>query len=286
MRRRTRAAFLRRLLINARYEVLPTHGIEEVVAGHLPPGRTVTVTASPAKGLEPTLVLSERLAARGYDVVPHLAARMISGRAELTDVTERLKQAGVTTIFVPAGDADPVGPYVGALDLLDDLAAIGTPFTRLGVTGYPESHPTIHDDVTIQALWDKRRHATEIVSNLTFDPAGLGRWVRRVRARGVSTPIILGLPGPVDRGKLLLMATKIGVGDSAKFLAKNRGAFARIAVPGGYDPMRLLTGAVEVLGADDMNVPGLHLFTFNQVAETESWRLGQLAQLDRAAATT
>jgi methylenetetrahydrofolate reductase (NADPH) len=211
--------------------------------------------------------------------VPHLAARMISGPSELAVVTERLHRAGVTTIFVPAGDADPVGPYVGALDLLDDLAAIGNPFARVGITGYPESHPTIHDDVTVQTMWDKRRHSTQIVSNLTFDPRVLGGWVRRVRARGVTTPILVGLPGPVDRTKLLGMAAKIGVGESTTFLAKNRGVFARIAVPGGYDPMRLLTRAANVLGDEEMNVHGLHLFTFNQVAETEAWRRQQLTRL-------
>ena len=41
------------------------------MAEHVPAGRAVTVTASPSKGLEATLALSERLAARGYDVVPH-----------------------------------------------------------------------------------------------------------------------------------------------------------------------------------------------------------------------
>ena len=284
MRTRVRAAAVRRLLANVRYEVLPTPRIEDVVTAHLPRGRTVTVTASPSKGLEATLGLSERLAARGYDVVPHLAARMVSGRSELMEVTERLKEAGVATIFVPAGDADPVGPYVGALDLLEELAAIGSPFPQVGITGYPESHPTIHDDVTIQALWDKRRHATQIVSNLTFDPGVLGGWVRRIRARGVTTPVFVGLPGPVDRTKLLMMATKIGVGDSTRFLAKNRGAFARLAVPGGYDPMRLLTRAAGTLDTHDMNVVGLHLFTFNQVAETEAWRLRQLARHDAGAA--
>jgi methylenetetrahydrofolate reductase (NADPH) len=280
---RTRAA-VRRLLTNVRYEVLPTTKIEDHVATYLQVGSTVTVTASPSNGLEATLVLSERLAARGYDVVPHLAARMISGRSELADVTGRLRRAGVTTIFVPAGDADPSGSYAGALDLLDDLAAIGNPFAHVGITGYPESHPTIHDDVTVQTMWDKRRHATQIVSNLTFDPGVLGGWVRRVRARGVTTPILVGLPGPVDRTKLLSMATKIGVGESTKFLAKNRGVFARIAVPGGYDPMRLLTRAAKVLGSDEMNVLGLHLFTFNQVAETEAWRLHQLTRLGAGAA--
>jgi methylenetetrahydrofolate reductase (NADPH) len=280
-RSRSRADVVRRLLANARFEVLPTARVEEAVARHLPPGRTVTVTASPSKGLEATLALSERLTARGYDVVPHLAARMITGRSELVEIADRLRASGVTTVFVPAGDADPIGSYAGALDLLDDLVAIGSPFPQVGITGYPESHPTIHDDVTVQTMWDKRRHATQIVSNLTFDPRVLTSWVQRVRARGVTTPILVGLPGPVDRTKLLSMATKIGVGESTKFLAKNRGVFARIAVPGGYDPLRLLNRAAGVLGDERMNVAGLHLFTFNQVAETEAWRL---AQLEKAAA--
>jgi methylenetetrahydrofolate reductase (NADPH) len=282
MRNRTRGAVLHRLLTHARYEVLPTANIEDVVAENLPTGRTVTVTASPSKGIEATLALTERLAARGYDAVPHLAARMISGRTELTDIVHRLQQAGVKAVFVPAGDADPpAGPYAGALELLEDLVAIGNPFAHVGITGYPESHPTIHDDVTIQTMWDKRRHATQVVSNLTFDPGVLATWVRRVRARGVTTPILVGLPGPVDRAKLLSMATKIGVGESTKFLARNRGMFARIAAPGGYDPLRFLGRAAAVLGDADMNIDGLHVFTFNQVAETETWRNQQLARLRR-----
>jgi methylenetetrahydrofolate reductase (NADPH) len=280
MRNRDRAAVLHRLLSNSRYEVLPTAKIEGVLAEHVPPGRTITVTASPAKGLEATLALTERLAASGYDAVPHLAARMISGREELSDIVQRMQQAGVRTVFVPAGDQDPpAGPYVGSFDLLEDLKALGNPFTDVGITGYPESHPSIHDDVTIQAMWDKRRHATQVVSNLTFDPALLSTWVRRLRARGVQTPVLVGLPGPVERAKLLSMATKIGVGESTKFLAKNRGMFARIAAPGGYDPLRFLGKAAAVLGDPAMAVPGLHVFTFNQVAETEAWRTEQLERL-------
>ncbi len=273
---RTRPAVVRRLLGRVRYEVLPTARVEAQVTTYLPAGSTVTVTASPSKGLEATLSLAERLADRGFDAVPHLAARMVSGPSELAEIAHRLREAGVSTIFVPAGDADPVGPYLGAHDLLEGLAGLGNPFRTVGVTGYPESHPRIHDDVTVQAMWDKRRHADQIVSNLTFDPKVLRRWVRRVRARGVTTPILVGLPGPVDRTKLLTMATKIGVGESTRFLAKNRSMFARIAVPGGYDPLRLLEGAAGVLAEESMGVDGLHLFTFNQLAETESWRRQQL----------
>ena len=42
-------------------------------------------------------------------------------------------------------------------------------------------------------MWDKRQHATYIVSNLCFDPAGYRNWVLRVRARGVTLPILTGM---------------------------------------------------------------------------------------------
>ena len=280
MRQRARARVLEGLLSRARYEVLPTSGVVDEVQASLPAGATVTVTASPAKGLSATLEVAEQLAALGFDVVPHLAARMIGGPGELAEIARRLQETGVRKVFIPAGDAEPgAGGYHSALQMLEDLAAAGSPFTEVGITGYPERHPTIHDDVTIQAMWDKRHHATQIVSNLTFDPRLLAGWVTRVRGRDVQLPILVGVPGPVERVKLLRMASRIGVGESARFLAKNGGLFARIAAPQGYDPMRFLDRAAATLGRPEMNVAGLHLFTFNQVAETEAWRLAQLARL-------
>jgi len=279
MSRRSAAATVRRLLLDARYEVLPTASIEDVVTSTLPAGRTLTVTASPAKGLEQTVDLSIRLAEHGYDVVPHLAARMVSSRAELAEITARLKAARIDKVFVPAGDAERPGAFPGALELLEALVDLGDPFSHVGVAGYPEDHPTIIHDRLVQAMWDKRHHATEIVSNLTFDDRALTDWVRRVRARGVTTPIIVGLPGPVERAKLLTMATKIGVGESTRFLAKNKGMFARIAAPGGYSPERFLTRAAPDLDGPEAAIAGLHLFTFNQVAETETWRRDLLARL-------
>jgi methylenetetrahydrofolate reductase (NADPH) len=279
MRNKRTAATLVRLLSNARYEVLPTASTEDKVLEHLPRDVTVTVTASPSKGLASTIDLTERLAGHGYTVVPHLAARMVSGRAELAELAERLVGKGITRVFVPGGDAEPVGDYPDALSLLEDLAALGKPFSHVGITGYPESHPSIHDDLTVQSMWDKRRHATHIVSNLTFDSAVVRDWLHRLRARGVTMPLLLGMPGPVDRAKLLGMATKIGVGESTRFLAKNKGMFARLAAPGGFTGESFLERCAPALGEPGALVEGLHVFTFNQVAETEAWRTDLLARL-------
>jgi methylenetetrahydrofolate reductase (NADPH) len=280
VRNKSRSLLLRRLLDQVRYEVLPTASIEDVVLEHLPRGFAVTVTASPSKGLGATLDLTERLAGHGYDAVPHLAARMVSGKAELSEICAQLQASGVQTVFVPGGDADPpAGDYAASLDLLEDLTALGSPFKDVGITGYPESHPSIGDDLTVQAMWDKRRHATQVVSNLTFDPATLATWLRRMRARGITLPLLVGLPGPVDRTKLLAMATKIGVGESTRFLVKHKGTLTRLAAPGGFTGERFLDKSVPALSEPGAIVGGLHVFTFNQVAETERWRRALLERL-------
>ena len=269
------------LLQHARYEVLPTPSTEDKVLAHLPVGHTVTVTASPSKGLDVTFDLAERLGKAGYTAVPHIAARMVNGRAELEEICARLTAAGITTVFVPGGDAETVGTYPDALALLEDLRDLGSPFTHVGITGYPESHPSIHDDLTIQSMWDKRRHATHIVSNLTFDPKVFATWLGRMRARGITLPLLVGLPGPIDRTKLLGMATKIGVGESTRFLAKNKRLFAGLAAPGGFTGERFLEQVASAITPPDALVEGLHVFTFNQIAETEAWRTSMIERLSR-----
>ena len=278
MRNRDRET-VRRLMTHVRYEVLPTDTIEEKVREHVPLHVPVTVTASPVRGLGATLDLAERLAGAGYRVVPHLAARMVTGRAELEEMVHRLRAAGITDVFVPGGDASPAGDYPDAVSLLEDLTALGSPFAHVGVTGYPESHPTIDDDLTIQSMWDKRRHATHVVSNLTFDPAAVTAWVRRMRRRGITLPLLLGLPGPVDRAKLLSMATRIGVGESTRFLSKQKGVMARLVAPGGFTGERFLEECAPALGEPGALVDGLHVYTFNQVAQTEAWRREYLERL-------
>ena len=265
------------LLQSPRYEVFPGKGSEQAVADWVPAGMTVTVTASPVKGLDPTIELAGRLAARGYRVVPHLAARSVADDAHLAGIVARLKDCGVDDVFVPGGDAPhPAGPFDGALPLLERLAEMGSPFRRIGITGYPESHPKIHDDVTIQAMWDKRRYASYIVSNVCFDAARLGRWIGRIRARGVTLPLYVGLAAPVERSRLLRMAAVAGASESARFIARHRGWILRFWVPGGYSPDRFLDRAAGVITAPDAGVAGLHLFTFNQLQPAEQWRRAAL----------
>jgi methylenetetrahydrofolate reductase (NADPH) len=266
-----------RLLRAPRYEVIPTSAIEAKVLESVPRDVTITVTASPVKGLDPTLELAERFAKHGYHVVPHIAARLVRDEQHLADVVARLRSAGIDEVFMPAGDADPpAGAWDAALPALEALGRLGSPIPEVGITGYPESHPAIDDDVTVQSMWDKRSHATYVVSNLCFDARLISSWVKRIRRRGITLPVKIGVAGPVETTKLLSMATKVGVGESTRFLTRHVSWFARVAAP-GYSPERLIAGVAGEVGAEEFGVTGLHIFTFNQVAETEAWRQRLLA---------
>ena len=265
------------LLRAPRYEVLPTDNAAELVAAYVPHEVTITVTASPRRGMPQTIHLAVALARLGYRAVPHLSARLIRDRVELGQIVEALQGAGITNVFVVAGDArEPAGVFPDALSLLAALPP-DHGFTEIGVTGYPESHPFIHDDVTIQAMWDKRRHATYIVSNMSFDPESVKRWVGRVRNRGVQLPIHIGMAGVADPARLLRLSTKIGVADSARFLRGHPSWVARMFRPGGYEPGRFVSALMPDIAMPERRINGLHIFTFNEIEPTERWRREMLA---------
>ena len=269
------------LVGRSRFEILPLDGIEERVLAHVPRDVTLTVTVSPTRGLEPTLALTEALAGHGYAVVPHLAARHIADAAEAAELADRLETAGIRDVFVVAGDAErPRGRFDGALDLLEALAELGRPFPEVGITGYPETHPFIDDETTIAAMFEKAGHATYITSQVCFDPAVTARWIEDVWARGTRLPIYIGVPGAVSRAKLLRVSTRIGIGDSLRYLRKN-GSFASRFLRGGFSPDPLVDGLGPVLDGD--KVAGFHVFTFNDVVDTERWRRERLGSAAPAA---
>ena len=263
-----------------RYEVLPTEDVEGLVLTHVPRDVTMTITASPRRGIEATLSLGERLAKHGYQVVPHISARLIRDRAHLQEVLARVDALGRGEVFVVAGDAkEPAGDFPDSVSLLTAITAETHGLREIGVTGYPERHSFIEDDLTVQAMWDKRRIATYIVSNLCFDPRIVKKWVARVRRRGVQLPIHIGLAGIADPAKLLRVSTRIGLADSARFLRGHSNWFMRMVQPGGYDPERFATALLPELAAPERKVAGLHFFTFNEIEATERWRQETLARL-------
>lgn len=274
---------LAQALRQPRYEVIPLDDTEEQVLEHIPKEAKLTVTASPQKGMEVTLQLAEQLAAQGYHVAPHLSARLIEDNASVGEIMQRLHEAGIRDAFVVAGDAkEPIGEFSGASELLESMFKIGHELEEIGITGYPESHPFLRDETLRQALYEKRPYATYIVSQICFDPETTSGWIRGVRERGVELPIYIGIPGAVSKRKLMQISSSIGVGGSADFLKKHGNWFVRLLLPGGYSPDALVKELGPYLGDPDCGVDGFHIYTFNEVKNTEAWRREMLSAIERA----
>jgi methylenetetrahydrofolate reductase (NADPH) len=263
-----------------RFEIIPISGAEEDTH-HLPRGAQITVTCSPTLGQENTLDLAERLASKGFRAVPHLSARLIESREHLRSILGRLDAAGMCEAFVVGGDARmPAGPFHSAATLLREMAELEHGIERVGITAYPESHPLIDDEELVEALREKQPFASYAVTQICFDPDVVTSWLSGLRERGVTLPVYVGLPGAVERKKLLAISLKIGVGDSARFLKKQSGLVGRLVKPGGYRPDDLVRSLAPYFGDDYYGLAGFHLNTFNQAESTESWRREMLDILE------
>ena len=266
------------LLERPKFELIPLRNAVDQAA-FLPAGATVSVTASPGRGIEATIELCERLAGAGFQAVPHLAARMIADRRHLRTVLDRMTAAGVARAFVVGGDADRPGVFLDGLGLLRALAGLEHQLVEIGVPCYPQGHPDIPDERLLEALADKAPYVQYMTTQMCFDPGALGRWLALRRADGIRLPVQVGLPGVAELHRLMLISARIGVADSRRFLAKNGRLVGRLVRPGGYSPHRLLEDLAPTFADPAADVRGLHIYTFNEVQATEALRREYLAWL-------
>ena len=222
-------------------EIFPTPSIESKL-DLLEPNSYIAVTCSPSKGVELTLDMVERLAQRGFKLVPHIAARMVKDDAHLREILKRLDDLPIISIFVPGGDSpQPAGKFSTALDLLRAIAEVDHKFTEIGVAAHPEGHPTVGNDVLFEQLLKKQEVSNYMVTQMCFDADVLAAWLHDVREQGITLPAWIGLPGVSDRNSLMTTSLRIGVGNSVRYL-KNHGKIAmRLLKSKSYRPDKLLT---------------------------------------------
>jgi methylenetetrahydrofolate reductase (NADPH) len=270
---------LRVRLENPCFEIIPLKGVEKQIP-HIPAGSDVAITCSPDKGIPATLDLTRRLGDRGFTLIPHIAARMVSDEAHLRDILAELDDLGIHRMFVVGGDAEqPAGRFDSSLQLLEIMSEIDHRIETVGIGAYPEGHPLIDDQTLLAFLKAKQPYASYMITQMCFDPEVIVEWLRSIRAEGVDLPVHVGVPGVAGRGKLLQIALKIGVGQSAQFLKSNRGLVGKMMAPGGYSPDELLLALAPCFDAPPYRIEGVHFYSFNQIESTERWRAEMLARL-------
>ena len=274
----TQIEAVRRNLQHPKYELIPLKNVLEE-SEHLPEGATVSVTASPQKGMMATIDLTLELKDRGFDAIPHLSARLTRDRSELEEILERLDDTGVHKAFVVGGDSEEHGEFFDGLALLTAMGQIGHGLTEIGVPGYPEGHHIVDDATITRALHDKLPYASYVTSQMCFTADSIEEWVRGLRDAGVGLGVYFGIPGVAELTKLISLSLRIGVGPSARFLSKNKSLAGKLVRPGGYSPDDLILGLAPLLADPAANVLGFHIYTFNRVETTEQWRHDMLEAL-------
>ena len=79
------------------------------------------------------------------------------------------------------------------------------------------------------ALQEKQAFASYLVTQMCFDAGRVIEWLTNIRGRGIKLQAWIGLPGVMNRSKLLATSLRIGVGESARFALKQKTLAGKVA---------------------------------------------------------
>lgn len=245
-------------------------------APNIAPGTFVSVTFLPGESIEARIAATRAVRSLGLRPMPHFSARRLGSVAEFEAYLRQLvEEAGVRRCFVIAGDpSEAEGPFDDSTALIETGAFERAGVRTLGVGGHPEGHPHMSTEQCLQVLDDKCAaivaHGMKpiIVTQFGFDPEAILRWLELVRARGITAPVRIGVPGPAGIKTLLRFAARCGVGASTSVLTKYGISITKLLGSAGPDKM------VETLAAGfgpQHGEVGLHFYPFGGLEKTVDW---------------
>ena len=271
-----------RLLEEMTYELIPLKNVHEQ-GEYLPQSSTISITCSPAKDIEATLELCENFLDKGHSTIPHFAARMVESEEHVTQIVKRIEALGIETVFIIGGDADQRGPFTDAPGLLRSFLDKNPKIKTVGIGSYPDGHPSIPESALADSLLKKQEMIYEsglkgyMATQMCFETETISNWLRNCRKTGITLPCHLGLPGAVDMKKLINISLRLGVGVSSRYLKKNKKTVFKLLSPRGYNPNKLIVPISN--HAKELEITGVHCFTFNAVESTEAWRTKAIGRL-------
>ena len=160
----------------------------------------------PSRPPEEQIAVARRLHARGFEPVPHLAARNFASAVALDDYLARMaEEAGVRRLLVIGGDRDtPAGGFHHAIEVIESGLPQSRGIREIGIAGYPEGHPRVAAAEIDRLLAAKIEAAAatglavHIVTQFAFSPAPILAYVARLRERGIEQPVRIGIAGPAS----------------------------------------------------------------------------------------
>jgi methylenetetrahydrofolate reductase (NADPH) len=242
------------------------------------PGTEVSITFLPAEERDARIDAAAAVRHAGMTPVPHIAARRIPSLNELDAFLDGLShRAKVDQVFVVAGDSVSTaeGPFEDALALIRGGRLARHGVRKVGITGYPEGHPSISESQLWAALKQKHDtlmalgHSCEVVSQFSFDAEAVLRWLARLREERITAPVKIGIPGPASVKSLLRFAGRCGVGASTRVMAKYGLSLSKLLSPAGPDALiEELQANLDPVRHGEVR---LHLYAFGGLERTARW---------------
>jgi len=244
-------------------------------AGLRPAGSDVFTPWLPGAPYHHIVAVARHLRRAGLNPVPHISARRLPDAAAARDFFGRLRdEAGVERVLVVAGDSQAAaGPYDSSLALIETGLLQEFGIRSVGIAGYPEGHRKFPEAVMHAALDGKISAAQRLgidlfmVSQFCFDGEVIVDWLRRLRARGVSIPVRVGVAGPATIRALLNYGMRCGIGNSLRAIGTQAISLTRLVVQQG--PEKVVRRVA--LDGKGLGIAGLHCFAFGGFAQTARW---------------
>jgi len=269
----------------------PSDADLDALGAAVPSGTRIYVSALPARPVDEQIAIARRLHARGFEPVPHLAARSFAGPMALDHYLARLtEEAGVTRLLIIGGDRDaPAGSFHHAIEVIESGLPQSRGIREIGIAGYPEGHPRVAPSEIDRALAAKIEAAAatglgvHIVTQFGFSADAILAWIARMRDTGIEQQIRVGLAGPASVATLLRFAAICGVAASARTLARNAGLAKHLF--GAAAPDAIIRALAAARLGRQVGDIAPHFFTFGGLGATARWTAaiaaGRVA-LDRA----
>ncbi|MEU8589576.1 methylenetetrahydrofolate reductase [Streptomyces sp. NPDC048664] len=253
--------------------------LEEARAA-VPPGTRINVTYLGSEDSGTRLRAARAVRRLDFVPVPHISARRLGSQGDLEAFLAALRAEGLAErVLVVGGDpAVPEGPYEDALSVIRSGLLDGHGVRHVGITGYPEGHPAIADDVLWSALDAKaaalreRGLSGEVVTQFGFDAGAVLGWVEAARERGVDLPVRVGVPGPAGVRRLLAYAARFGVATSASVVRKYGLSLTQLMGTAGPD--LFLRTLAERYDAGRHGELKAHFYTFGGLRAASDWATG------------
>ena len=287
-------------LFNFRRDIAPTvvpEGVEAFLKGYsievmprtaekvedfralLPRGTRVYIAHIEGTPIEDMVATARRIAAEGFDVMPHFPARIIHDKATLADWIARYKEVGVKQALLLGGGVNtPAGDFDNSMQLIETGLFDG--FERLHVAGHPEGNKDIDRDggdrIVLQALKWKTDFANRsdarmaIATQFCFEAAPVIAWANRLAAEGITLPIHIGVAGPAKLQTLIKFAVSCGVGASLRVLQKRAMDVTKLLLP--YAPTEFVAELAAHKAANPaFGIEQVHFFPLGGIKTNAAW---------------